>query len=201
MAPLAAACGSGRSVVHSSTHATLRTVTAPATPAPLINPNQPIPSPGPTGAPAAARAVSVIRAWSDALRRGDVRGAARYFALPSVMINGTDASTGQALVITIATADQAEAANASLPCGARLISTDQRGRYVNALFRLTGRPGLGGTDCGGGVEGTARTNFVIKDGRIVEWLRAPSDPGDNGTPATPHQPSPPAPSQGPLPTV
>ena len=200
MAPLAAGCGSGGSVVHSSTHATRRTVTAPATPAPLINPNQPIPSPRPTGARAAARSVSVIRAWSDALRRGDVRGAARYFALPSVMINGTD-SSGEALVITIATPDQAQAANAALPCGAQLISTDQRGRYVNALFRLTGRPGLGGTDCGGGVDTTARTNFVIAHGRIVEWLRAPSDPGDNATPTTPNQPSPPGPSQGPLPTV
>jgi hypothetical protein len=137
--------------------------------------------------------VSVIKAWADALRRGDVRGAARYFALPSVMINGTD-SAGEALVITIGTSDQAVEANASLPCGAQLISTDQRGRFVNALFRLTGRPGPGGTDCGGGVGSTARTNFVISHGRIVEWLRAPSDPGDQGTPS---QPSPPSPSPGP----
>jgi hypothetical protein len=200
MASLAAGCGSGRSVAHTSTHAARRTVTGPATPAPLINPNQPLPSPGPTGAPAAARAVRVIKAWSDALRHGDVRGAARYFALPSVMINGTD-SAGEALVITIGTPAQAEAANATLPCGAQLISTDQRGRYVNALFRLTGRPGPGGTDCGGGVGSTARTNFVIAHGRIVEWLRAPSDPGDNGTPSTPTQPAPASPSPGPLPTV
>jgi len=200
MASLAAGCGSGRSVVHTSAHATLRTVTSPPTPAPLINPHQPLPTPGPTGVPAAADAVSVIRAWSDALRHGDVRRAARYFALPSVMINGTD-STGQALVLTIVTASQAEEANATLPCGARLISTDKRGRYVNALFLLTGRPGPGGTDCGGGVGTTARTNFVIAHGRIVEWLRAPSDPGDNGTPSAPAQPPAPSPSQGPLPTV
>jgi hypothetical protein len=196
MASLAAGCGSGRTVAHTSTHAVRRTVTSPATPAPLINPDQPLPSPGPTGIRAAPGAVSVIKAWSEALRRGDVRGAAQFFALPSVMINGTD-SGGQALVITIGTAAQAEAANATLPCGARLISTDQRGRYVNALFQLTGRPGLGGTDCGGGVGTTARTNFVIAHGRIVEWLRAPSDPGDNGTPRQPALP----PSQGPLPTV
>jgi hypothetical protein len=144
--------------------------------------------------------VSVIRAWSDALRRGDVRGAARYFALPSVMINGTD-SAGQALVITIGSSAQAVEANASLPCGARLISADQRGRFVNALFRLTGRSGPGGTDCGSGVGTTARTNFVIARGRIVEWLRAPSEPGDNGAPSTPAQPPAPSPSPGPLPTV
>jgi hypothetical protein len=196
MASLAAGCGSGRSVLHTSTHAVRRTVTSPATPAPLINPDQPLPSPGPTGVPAGTRAVSVIKAWSDALRRGDVRGAAQYFALPSVMINGAD-SAGQAVVITIVTSAQAQAANATLPCGARLISTDQRGRYVNALFLLTGRPGPGGTDCGGGVGTTARTNFVISHGRIVEWLRAPSEPGDNGTPGQ----TPPSPAAGPLPTV
>lgn len=200
IASLVAGCGSGSSIVHTSANAVRRTVTSPATPAPLINPHDPLPSPGPTGVPAAASAVSVIRAWADALRQGDVRGAARYFALPSVMINGTD-SAGQSVVITIVTTGQAEEANATLPCGARLISTDQRGRYINALFLLTGRPGPGGTDCGGGVGTTARTNFVIDHGRIVEWLRAPSDPGDNGTPSTPAQPPAPSPSQGPLPSV
>ena len=54
---------------------------------------------------------------------------------------------------------------------------------MNALFRLTGRPGLGGSGCGGGVGQTARTNFMIAHGRIVEWIRAPDDPGDNGRPA------------------
>ena len=200
MASLAVGCGSGKSVVHTSTRAARHPITSPPTPAPLVNPNRPLPSPGPTGVRAAPGAVSVIRAWSDALRRGDVRGAAQYFALPSVMINGTD-SAGQALVITIATAAQAQAANSTLPCGARLISADQRGRYVNALFLLTGRPGPGGTDCGGGVGTTARTNFVIAHGRIVEWLRAPSEPGDNATPSTPAQPPAPSPSPGPLPTV
>jgi hypothetical protein len=196
MALLAAGCGSGTSLVRTSTHATRRTVTSPATPAPPLNLNRPLPAPGPTGTPAAASSVSVIRAWSDALRRGDVRTAARYFALPSVMVNGTSGA-GEALVITIQTQAQAEEANASLPCGARLISADQRGRFVNALFRLTGRPGPGGSSCGGGVGTTARTNFVIAHGRIVEWLRAPSDPGDNGSPRTPAQPPTPAPGAQP----
>lgn len=138
-----------------------------------------IPDPGPTGIHAAAADVSVIRGWSDALRRGDLSAAARYFALPSVMIDGTDAN-GNALVIQINSRAAAQAANASLPCGARLISADQRGRYVNALFRLTGRSGLGGSDCGTGAGETARTNFVIAHGLIVEWIRAPDDPGDNG---------------------
>jgi len=198
MGLVAVGCGSGTSIVHTTTRAARRTLTSPATPAPLVNPDAPLPTPGPTGIPASPDAVDVIRSWSDALRQGDVRGAAGYFALPSVMINGTDTG-GSALLITIDTPAQAEAANESLPCGAQLISADRRGRYVNALFRLTGRSGPGGSDCGGGAGQTARTNFVIAHGRIVEWVRAPDDPGDNGTPRTPA----PAPSPGgqPAPSV
>lgn len=136
--------------------------------------------------------MNVIRRWSDALRHGDVRGAARYFALPSEMINGPDAS-GVTPVIGIHTFAEAEAANATLPCGATLISTDQRGRYINALFRLTDRPGLGG-GCGSGTGLSARTNFVIAGDRILEWIRAPDDPKDSpGTPGpqTPTAPTPP----------
>lgn len=169
--------------------------TVPTTPIPpLPGLGGPIPAPGPTGIRPAAAAVAVIRAWSDALRRGDVGGAARYFAVPSVMINGTD-SSGAALVIAIASPADARAANASLPCGARLISADQRGRYVNALFRLTGRPGPGGSNCASGAGQTARTNFVIVHGLILEWIRAPDDPGDNrGSPAPAPAPGPGSPS-------
>jgi hypothetical protein len=63
------------------------------------------------------------------------------------------------------------------------VSADQRGRFTNALFRLTGRLGPGGSDCGSGAGTTARTNFVISHGKIVAWIRAPDDPGDNHTPA------------------
>lgn len=133
----------------------------------------------------------MIRGWSDALRHGDVAAAARYFALPSLMINGPDAN-GQVVQITIDSRAEAQAANTTLPCGASLISTDQRGRYVNALFRLTSRPGPGG-GCGAGAGQTARTNFVIRQHRIVEWIRAPDDPGDNGSPP---QAAPPPPSGG-----
>jgi hypothetical protein len=142
-----------------------------------------IATPSPTGAPADPAAVVVIRAWSDALRHGDVAGAARYFALPSVMINGPDAN-GDMVVDKIETRLQARAANAALPCGARFISADQRGRYVNALFRLTNRPGSV-SGCGTGTGQTARTNFLIRGNRIVEWIRAPDDPGDNGSPGAP----------------
>ena len=191
-----AGCGSSTGVFGSTTvrhaqRAPGRSIPLP--PLPEDGSGDPVvPTPGPTGIAPRPTAVALIRAWSDALRRGDVRGAARYFALPSVMINGTDAS-GDEVLITIGTLAQAVQANESLPCGALLLSADQRGRYVNALFRLTGRPGPGGTDCGSGAGQTARTNFVITSGRIIEWIRAPDDPGDNGTPRVP-APAPPTPT-------
>jgi hypothetical protein len=204
MGLLAAGCGSSQILVTNSTREARAAPklspppsTVPLTPPPDVpGLNEPIPTPGPTGIRPPAADVAVIRSWAEALRRGDVRAAARYFALPSVMVNGTDAS-GAALVIAIDTRAQAEAANASLPCGAKFISADQRGRYLNALFRLTGRAGPGGSTCGSGAGETARTNFVIARGLIVEWIRAPDDPGDNGgstTPATPTTlpPSPPS---------
>lgn len=180
-------CGGSGLFKSPTTHAARR-APAPASgaapgPAPPENGPLTIPTPPPTGIPADPAAVVVIRAWSDALRRGDLRGAARYFALPSVMINGTDVA-GDALITTIATRAEAEAANESLPCGARFVSADQRGRYVNVLFRLTNRPGPGG-GCGAGVGQTARTNFLIRHGLIVEWIRAPDEPGDNGPSTTP----------------
>jgi hypothetical protein len=141
-----------------------------------------IPAPGPTGTSPAPGAVRVIEAWSSALRQGDVRAAAQYFGRPSELIN---ASNGSGIALRIESFAQAEAANETLPCGAKFVSADQRGRYTNVLFRLTGRSGPGGSDCSGGVGTTARTNFLIEQGRIVEWIRAPDDPGDNGVPGSP----------------
>ncbi|MDQ2896034.1 MAG: hypothetical protein M3Y09_10380 [Actinomycetota bacterium] len=143
-----------------------------------------VPTPPPSGRKASPDAIHVIRAWSDALRAGNVHTAAGYFAVPSEMVNGGPGGT--VALIHISSAHQAEAANQTLPCGAKLVSADQRGRYVNALFRLTGRSGPGGdSTCGGSAGQTARTNFLIVDGRIVEWIRAPDDPGDNGSPSGP----------------
>jgi hypothetical protein len=185
-AGLAAGCGSSATRTTTGRRASQPPPSAstPSTASP-----QQAPDPPAAGKPANPAAVSVIRAWSDALRRGDVRGAARYFALPSVMINGSGVQ-GEALVISIHTRAQAEAANASLPCGARFVSAEERGRYVNVLFRLTDRPGPGG-GCRTGAGQTARTNFVIARGHIVEWIRAPDQPDENSPPPSP-QPSPPA---------
>ena len=193
-------CGSGAETTHSSTGPKMTARSSPANPAPVPVPH-PVPTPAPTGTPADPAAVDVIRAWSSDLRRGDVRDAARYFAIPSLLANGPGANGGLAVTV-IRNLAQADAATSSLPCGAKLLSADQRGRYVNALFRLTDRPGPGG-GCSSGAGQTARTNFVIKAGRIVEWIRAPDDPGDNaGPPPSPRLPpsasrpsAPPAPSR------
>jgi hypothetical protein len=129
-----------------------------------------------------AAAVEVIRAWSSALRRGDVRGAARYFALPSVFANGS----GQVPVIIIHTEREAQVINESLPCGALFISAVKSGRYVKALFRLTDRPGPGG-GCGAGIGQLASTDFVVRGGRIAQWIRAPDNSG-GGAPPSPSSP-------------
>ena len=127
--------------------------------------------------------VRVIVRWSEALHAGHVAAAARYFAIPSVFF------TGSGPPIELRSLAQVEAANAALPCGATLLSARALGRYVNALFRLTNRPGPGGTEgCGSGTGETARTNFLIRGGQIVAWLRAPDEPGDNGSPLTPPLP-------------
>ena len=76
---------------------------------------------------------------------------------------------------------------ATLPCGAEVVSAFQDGQYINVLFRLVARQGRGGgpNACGSGVGSTARTEFVVRDGQIVAWLRAPSRPGDPGQPTQP----------------
>jgi hypothetical protein len=170
-------CGSGGSASSSHSSASRPRVTTrrhapPATPAPPANP---VPARRPRAAD--ARTVAVIRHWADALRRGDVRGAARVFEIPSVFAPGPDQE------VTIHSLAQAEAANAGLPCGAKLISVIKLGGpLVQALFRLTGRPGRGGSTCNPGAGETARTNFVIQAGHIRVWLRAPDQPGDNSQP-------------------
>ncbi len=169
-------CGAGSaSSSHSSAPRPRVTDRPHHSPAAPSVPANPVPARRPRSADAGT--VAVIRHWADALRRGDVRGAARLFEIPSVFAPGPDQE------VTIHSRAQAEAANAGLPCGAKLISvTKISGPLVQALFRLTGRPGRGGSTCNPGAGATARTNFVIVAGRIRVWLRAPDQPGDNSQP-------------------
>ena len=106
--------------------------------------------------------VQVIEGWVNALRRGDIDGAAGYFAIPSVAENG--------VLIHIRTEAQAKLFNASLPCGARVIRAVTTGKFTTATFKLSERAGPG-AGCGLGVGGRAQTSFVIGDGKIVEWRR------------------------------
>lgn len=127
----------------------------------------PAPSPAPPaeeqGVPPDPADVEVVRAWADTLRHGRVRAAARYFAVPAVVANGTDP-------IRLESRAAIEFFNRTLPCGAKLIGTEpaRRGFFI-ATFRLTERPGRG--RCGSGAGETARTAFRVRGDRITEWLR------------------------------
>jgi hypothetical protein len=120
----------------------------------------------------------VVRGWSDALRGGHVRAAARYFSIPSLVSNGTPGF--QALV----THSDVKAFNRALPCGAKLVRM-RRGsdHFVVGIFRLTERPGPG--SCGQGKGEMAAVAFLIRDQHITQWVRADQevDPAPTPTPA------------------
>jgi hypothetical protein len=119
-----------------------------------------------SASPPEHRDAAVIRRWSNTLRAGDVRAAARLFAVPATVANG-----GAPQRLT--TRESIRVFNESLPCGARLLRTRHKDGYTVATFRLTERRGA---DCGSGVGAVAATAFVVHRGRILEWLRLP-DPG------------------------
>ena len=109
--------------------------------------------------------IRVVRAWANTLRRGDIRGASRYFALPSLVANGT-------APIRLTTRADVRFFNRTLPCGAKVIAAEPaRHRFFIVTFRLTERPGKG--ECGGGTGGTARTAFRVRKKHITDWLRVP----------------------------
>jgi len=109
---------------------------------------------------------AVIRGWSDALRSGDVERAVGYWAIPSIASNGGGP-------VRLVSQKAVRFFNEALTCGAKLESATRDAEYLLATFRLTERPGEG--ECGSGVGGKARTLFLLRDGKIVQWLRA-SDP-------------------------
>ena len=118
--------------------------------------------------------VEVIAGWVDALRTGNPEAAANYFALPSVIQNGTKP-------IELDSASDILAFNQSLPCGAKLVSATTEGQVTTATFELTDRPG---GDCGSGVGLEAVTAFVIEDGKIVHWSRVPGPDDGPQAPGT-----------------
>jgi hypothetical protein len=117
----------------------------------------------------------VVRAWADTLRRGNVRRAARYFALPSVVSNGTPP-------IRLETRAEVRFFNRTLPCGAKVIASEPaRNGFFIVTFRLTERPGRG--ECGSGTGATARTAVRVRNEHITDWVRVADVEQDSAEPS------------------
>lgn len=115
--------------------------------------------------------VKVIRAWSAALRDGDVAGASAEWAVPSKVQNGSP-------VLKLRTAAQVRIFNEALTCGSVVTSTGgARGGFTIVKVRLTQRKGA---DCGTGTGHSARTAILVRGGKIVAWYRLPDDPNAPG---------------------
>jgi hypothetical protein len=125
---------------------------------------------------ASRQAVAVITAWSDQLRAGHVRRAARYFSLPVIVENGLPPARLTSL-------RQVLEFNRSLPCGAHAVKTIAGSRYTVTTFVLTVRPGY--KDGCGSTGKLAAIAFTLRDGKISEWRRVlvppPLGPASNLT--------------------
>jgi hypothetical protein len=152
-------CGSGSS----------KTATTPPPPRAAT------PAPSPDRKPASPSDAAVVRGWADALRQGHLERAVRYFAIPSLVSNGTPP-------IKLTSRDDVRFFNRTLPCGAKVTRVEDSGAYVIARFVLTERPGKG--ECGSGVGAQASTAFRIRRHHIVEWRRV-VEPAPDATPAGP----------------
>ena len=119
--------------------------------------------------PVTAAEKAVIRGWADALRHGDVERAIGYWHTPAIAANGTQP-------FKLLTRRAVRQFNDGLACGARLESVERDKGYVLATFRLTERKGAD-VSCGSGVGHRARTLFLLRGGKIVQWIRA-TDPQD-----------------------
>jgi hypothetical protein len=126
---------------------------------------------GPRKGPVTAAEKAVIRGWAEALRGGDVERAADYWRPPAIASNGGGP-------IRLVTPRAVRFFNDGLTCGAKLESVERDATYVLATFRLTER--VGGPGSCTGVGNRARTLFLLRDGKIVQWLRA-SDPPSGTT--------------------
>ena len=135
---------------------------------------------GVQGAGVAASSVAVIEGWATALREGHTQRAAAFWAHPSEMVNGPDES-GRVTLIHIRSERDAVLADESLSCGATLHATTNSGKYVRAIFLLGLRSGAGASKSG--CSGPASVDFLIHDGHIVRWLRAPLAGGASPPPA------------------
>src|SRR4051812_34409338 len=105
----------------------------------------------------AERLRPVLAGWGDALRRGDLDRATRYFAVPAIV--------AQSMPLQLQTRSQVRKFNDGLPCGAKLLGVRHDGRYVVGTFRLTMRAGHTCTTAGRRV----RVAFLIRAPPLTEW--------------------------------
>lgn len=104
----------------------------------------------------------VIRGWADELRHGDVRAAARYFSVPSEVVNL------QPQPLELNSARRVVDFNDSLPCGAEVVRIIRTvSHLVVGEFELTDRPG---GDCGSAAGTRARFAFLIDADDHIERL-------------------------------
>jgi hypothetical protein len=138
-----------------------------------------LPGLGDSGKKASASTpAAVIRGWSDALRGGDIDRASGYFAVPSVVENGSPPVELHSLA-------EAKIFNRALPCGARYLRSTPHHGYVIAEFRLTDRTGPGAMRPCQGKGAKADVAFRITHGKIAEWRRAAGYPGEGPQDASP----------------
>ncbi|MEA2137858.1 MAG: hypothetical protein QOG56_1008 [Solirubrobacteraceae bacterium] len=152
---------------------------APAAPADPRDPRE-LPAGVPVRASRAVdpRGMSVIRAWTDALRAGDVEAANALWAAPAKVQNGTP-------VLTLASPAAIALFNGSLPCGSVVTSAGGApAGFTIATVRLTRRRGA---RCDA-VGASARVAIRVRDGRIAEWYRLPDDPAAPGLRPPPDDP-------------
>jgi hypothetical protein len=134
-----------------------------STPAPGLDPHILPPKRVPTRAthPADPAARRVIDGWLRELRRGHLRAAARYFAIPSTFQNATP-------VMHLDDAREVRAVVSGFPCGAVATRYAGAGRYTLVRFRLTERTG---GDCHGAAGNTTGGAIRVVHGHIKEWYR------------------------------
>jgi hypothetical protein len=116
---------------------------------------------------------AVIRGWADALRRGDVERAVRYWRVPAIAANGNQP-------FRLVTRPAVRDFNAGLTCGARLQSVERDKNYLLATFLLTDRRDRPGA-CAQGVGNRVRTLFLLRGGKIVQWIRAADPPSGSSS--------------------
>lgn len=176
-----AGCGGGGAVTTLTLDGTGAGATPPSPKAFGLPAGVPTRSDGGTADPVSRR---VIRKWLGALSGGQIQRAARFFAVPSKVQNGTR-------VLTLRSPAARIVFNDAFPCGARATRLQHaRGGFTIVDFVLTER--VGG-DCGGGAGGRARSAIRVVAGHIVEWYRLDSLPTGHPVPSAP----PPVPEPGP----